>query len=164
MYILLGPRNETLFECERKPLPTWYFHRYCSSHVERSLRMFSNSPSTVLAKADVTLPPPSPFLPSSPPPTFLAQTSTMSKPIIHIVAFAYKPDTPTSYKSSLAASFLALKAECVSEKDGRNYIKSMTAGKQNSPEGAHLGFEVGPGLLRWLFSLCFPKIKNKQNK
>lgn len=68
----------------------------------------------------------------------------------HVVAF--KSDASPEAQQSLTASFEALAQQCIHPETNKPYIKSLKAGRQNSPEGMTKGldlifvleFEVGP--------------------
>jgi hypothetical protein len=79
---------------------------------------------------------------------------------MHIVHFGYKPSTSAADKADIASRFLALAEGCrlqvtraaaagqaqahtEGNKQGDKYIVGITGGKDNSPEGAAHGLEVG---------------------
>ncbi|KDQ49761.1 hypothetical protein JAAARDRAFT_42600 [Jaapia argillacea MUCL 33604] len=70
-------------------------------------------------------------------------------PVTHIVSFKYKnvADAPEA-----ARRFQALLTEC--KLDGKPYILSLTAGSNNSPEGASKG-------LQHTFVLIFPDLETR---
>ncbi|ROW06617.1 hypothetical protein VMCG_04244 [Cytospora schulzeri] len=61
--------------------------------------------------------------------------------VIHIVQFQFKEGTSESDKQNVAHEVLALKDRCLGPETGKPYIKSLTGGKNNSPEGINDGLE-----------------------
>ncbi|KAK4101020.1 dabb-domain-containing protein [Parathielavia hyrcaniae] len=63
--------------------------------------------------------------------------------IIHIVLFQFKADASAEDVKELCARFLALKDNCIHPTSNVPYIKSLKAGKDNSPEGLQNGMTHG---------------------
>ncbi|KAK3380994.1 hypothetical protein B0H63DRAFT_560785 [Podospora didyma] len=63
--------------------------------------------------------------------------------IIHTVLFQVKADTKAEDVKAACDGFLALKDKCVHPTTQSPYIKSVTGGKDNSPEGFQNGITHG---------------------
>ncbi|KAK3380495.1 stress responsive A/B barrel domain-containing protein [Lasiosphaeria ovina] len=63
--------------------------------------------------------------------------------ITHIVLFQFKQEADAAAVETACANFLALKESCLSLNSQQPYIKSMTGGKDNSPEGKQDGLTHG---------------------
>jgi hypothetical protein len=59
----------------------------------------------------------------------------------HLVTFRFKAGVTGAQVEEVVRRFLALKTAC--RRDGREYIRSIEAGRANSPEGADQGQQVG---------------------
>ncbi|KAI1371670.1 hypothetical protein F4677DRAFT_287493 [Hypoxylon crocopeplum] len=60
--------------------------------------------------------------------------------IIHVVQLQFKPDVNTTQVNDLIAQLKALKDKCILPDTQAPYIKSITAGVDNSIEGLQNGF------------------------
>ncbi|KAK7057508.1 stress responsive A/B barrel domain-containing protein [Favolaschia claudopus] len=65
----------------------------------------------------------------------------LKMPLIHIVMFKFKPGTSATAAEDACQALLALKDSCVHPESKKPYIKSVTGGKDNSPEGLQKGIE-----------------------
>ncbi|KAK4120822.1 dabb-domain-containing protein [Parathielavia appendiculata] len=63
--------------------------------------------------------------------------------IFHIVLFQFKADANAEEVKVVCARFLALKDSCIHPTSKAPYIKSLKAGKDNSPEGLQNGMTHG---------------------
>ena len=59
----------------------------------------------------------------------------------HIVLFKYQDSVTAQQRQEVTRRFLALKTLC--QREGKPYIESIVAGRQNSGEGAARGLEQG---------------------
>ncbi|KAJ6497751.1 stress responsive A/B barrel domain-containing protein [Mycena sanguinolenta] len=61
--------------------------------------------------------------------------------LIHIVLFQFKADASPEATQKGCAGMLSLKEGCLHPETQRPYIKSLTGGKDNSPEGLQNGIQ-----------------------
>jgi hypothetical protein len=66
--------------------------------------------------------------------------------VVHIVLFAYTPDTTPAQKADIAGAFLGLKDACVRPGTRTPYILSVDGGPNHSPEDVGQAHEVRPPL------------------
>ncbi|KAF2000141.1 hypothetical protein P154DRAFT_492191 [Amniculicola lignicola CBS 123094] len=59
--------------------------------------------------------------------------------LTHIVLFQFKEEASSQAISELSQRFLALENECIHPTSKKTYIKSVSGGTDNSPEGAQNG-------------------------
>ena len=59
----------------------------------------------------------------------------------HIVLFQFKADAPPEAVQDVCTSMVALKDECLHPASQTPYIKSMSGGKDNSPENLQNGIQ-----------------------
>ncbi|RYP19607.1 hypothetical protein DL767_009617 [Monosporascus sp. MG133] len=64
-------------------------------------------------------------------------------PINHIVLFQFKADASPDTINKTVAAMLGLKNSCVHPASQKPYIKSLTGGPDNSPEGMQAGIQYG---------------------
>ncbi|KAI2470988.1 stress responsive A/B barrel domain protein [Annulohypoxylon bovei var. microspora] len=57
----------------------------------------------------------------------------------HLVLFQFKPDTSADVVKESSSRMLGLKEGCIHPTAQKQYIKSLTGGKDNSSEGAQHG-------------------------
>ncbi|KAF1960139.1 hypothetical protein CC80DRAFT_489355 [Byssothecium circinans] len=82
--------------------------------------------------------------------TWLAEKASLSRkpqpvvpPTAHIVLFEFKKGATSFQVKDVTSRMLALKKSCLHPSTKRPYIKSITGGKDNSPEGLQNGASHG---------------------
>lgn len=60
--------------------------------------------------------------------------------LIHLVQFKFKPEVGESAIRDVCNGFISLKDTCIHAASQKPYIKSVTGGRDNSPEGLQNGF------------------------
>ncbi|KAI9901964.1 hypothetical protein N3K66_003781 [Trichothecium roseum] len=60
-------------------------------------------------------------------------------PVTHLVLFQFKADITAAVVAGTMTDMLNLKDKCIHPETGRPYIRSLTGGKDNSPEGRQDG-------------------------
>ncbi|RYP13780.1 hypothetical protein DL765_006729 [Monosporascus sp. GIB2] len=64
-------------------------------------------------------------------------------PVNHIVLFQFKADASPDIVNKAVAGMLRLKDLCVHPTSQKPYIRSLTGGPDNSPEGMQAGIQYG---------------------
>ncbi|KAF2965015.1 hypothetical protein GQX73_g8554 [Xylaria multiplex] len=62
-------------------------------------------------------------------------------PVNHLVLFQFKGEASTESVDKIYADMLSLKDACLRDGTQKPYIKSLTGGKDNSPEGLQDGLQ-----------------------
>lgn len=62
--------------------------------------------------------------------------------VTHIVLFQFKSDADAEAINQATSGFMALKDSCTSPNSQHAYIRSITGGKDHSPEGLQVGAEL----------------------
>ncbi|KAF7362168.1 Stress responsive A/B barrel domain-containing protein [Mycena venus] len=68
-------------------------------------------------------------------------TPVVPMSLIHIVMFQFKADASPESVEEACARMLSLKDDCIHPESQKPYIKSLTGGKDNSPEGKQNGIQ-----------------------
>ncbi|KAI1340077.1 stress responsive A/B barrel domain-containing protein [Xylariaceae sp. FL0016] len=75
-------------------------------------------------------------------------------PVNHIVQFQFKIEASEESVKQAVASMLALRDKCMHPKTQKEYIRSLTGGRDNSKEGLQNG-------IQWAFVVEFENLEDR---